>query len=115
MKRFVSILMFLAPICDGWSASHQVAHVFDATISHPAHSPTFCFCPPVMRLHPDTHWPLILYLHGGLVNDVEQLRTLGLPHKLESEPDFPFVVVSRSVLLAKSGRMQKRSTGCWIA
>ena len=41
-------------------------------------------------------WPLILYLHGGSLRggDTERLRTLGLPHKLESEPDFPFVVVS---------------------
>ena len=45
---------------------------------------------------PDTRWPLILYLHGGSLrgDDVEQLRIRGLPHKLESEPDFPFVVVS---------------------
>jgi len=41
-------------------------------------------------------WPLILYLHGGSLrgDDVERLKTLGLPHKLEGEPDFPFVVVS---------------------
>jgi len=50
-----------------------------------------------LREHtPETHWPLILYLHGGSLrgDDVERLRTLGLPHRLESEPDFPFVVVS---------------------
>ena len=41
-------------------------------------------------------WPLILYLHGGSLRgtDIEQVRTLGLPHKLESDPDFPFIVVS---------------------
>jgi predicted peptidase len=41
-------------------------------------------------------WPLILYLHGGSLrgDDVERLKTLGLPHELESKSDFPFVVVS---------------------
>jgi predicted peptidase len=45
---------------------------------------------------PDTRWPLILYLHGGSLrgDDIERVRTAGLPHKLDSDPDFPFVVVS---------------------
>jgi len=96
MKRFVSILMFLAPICDGWSASHQAAHVFDATLTHRAHFSYLLFLPASYATSPKTYWPLILYLHGGSLrgDSVEQLRALGLPHKLESEPDFPFVIVS---------------------
>jgi predicted peptidase len=96
MKRFVSVLMFLAPICDGWSASHQAAHEFDATLTHRAHFSYLLFLPASYATSPKTYWPLILYLHGGSLrgDNVEQLRTLGLPHKLESEPDFPFVVVS---------------------
>src|SRR6476620_2101105 len=96
MKQLVSILMFLAPICDGWSASHQAAHVFDATLTRRAHFSYLLFLPASYATSPKTYWPLILYLHGGSLRgyNVEQLRTLGLPHKLESEPDFPFVVVS---------------------
>ena len=35
-------------------------------------------------------------MHGGSLRgtDVESVRKLGLPHKVETEPNFPFVVVS---------------------
>jgi predicted peptidase len=41
-------------------------------------------------------WPLIVYLHGGSVrgNNVEALKTLGLPSLLERDPSFPFIVLS---------------------
>jgi predicted peptidase len=96
MKRFVSVLMFLAPSWAAWSAPHQEAHVFDATVTHRAHFSYLLFLPASYANTPKAYWPLILYLHGGSLrgDNVEQLRTLGLPHKLESEPDFPFVVVS---------------------
>jgi predicted peptidase len=46
----------------------------------------------------DAHhrWPLILYLHGGSLrgDDIERVRTLGLPHRLEQDRQFPFVVVA---------------------
>jgi len=39
---------------------------------------------------------LILYLHGGSLRggDIDSVRKLGLPRKLETDPNFPFVVVS---------------------
>jgi predicted peptidase len=45
---------------------------------------------------PHLRWPLILYLHGGSLrgDDVNKLRTLGLPHRLEQDRQFPFVVVT---------------------
>jgi predicted peptidase len=54
------------------------------------------FLPASYATKRQSQWPLILYLHGGSLrgDDVERLKTLGLPHKLESEPDFPFVVIS---------------------
>ena len=98
MKQLVSVLMFLATVCVGWSAPppRQRAHVFDATVTHRVHLSYLLFLPASYATKLGTRWPLILYLHGGSLrgHDVEQLRTLGLPHKLESEPDFPFVVVS---------------------
>lgn len=41
-------------------------------------------------------WPLILYLHGagGSGMQLDQIRKEGLPARLETEPDFPFVVVA---------------------
>ncbi|HEV2804364.1 MAG TPA: alpha/beta fold hydrolase [Chthoniobacterales bacterium] len=41
-------------------------------------------------------WPFILYLHGGSLrgDDIAQVKRLGLPEKVEGEPDFPFIVVS---------------------
>jgi predicted peptidase len=41
-------------------------------------------------------WPLILYLHGGSVrgDDIAQMKKLGLAAKVETDPKFPFIVVS---------------------
>ena len=98
MKQPISIVPFLVAVCIAHSEAppRQQAHVLDATITHPVHLSYLLFLPASYAAKPDTHWPLILYLHGGSLRggNVEQLRTLGLPHKLESEPDFPFVVVS---------------------
>src|SRR5438046_1061489 len=99
MQRFLTILILLATVCFDWSAPppHQEAHVFDATVpQRRVHLSYLLFVPASYSATPDTRWPLILYLHGGSLrgDDVERLRTLGLPHKVESEPDFPFIVVS---------------------
>ena len=98
MKQVIGTLLVLATACAiGNAASpQQQAHSLDATLSHPVRLSYLLFLPASYARKPDTQWPLILYLHGGSLRggNVEQLRTLGLPHKLESEPDFPFVVVS---------------------
>ncbi len=98
MKQLVGIVMFLATVCIAWSGAppRQQAHVFDANVTRRVHLSYLLFLPASYATTPQTHWPLILYLHGGSLRGegVEELRTLGLPHKLESEPDFPFVVVS---------------------
>lgn len=41
-------------------------------------------------------FPLIMYLHGGSLrgDDVEKLRTSGLPRLVEQDKSFPFIVVS---------------------
>jgi predicted peptidase len=41
-------------------------------------------------------WPLILYLHGGSLrgDDIGRMRKLGLTEKVETDPNFPFIVVS---------------------
>jgi predicted peptidase len=98
MQQLLGVLAFLATVCAGASAlpPHQRAQVFDATVTHRVHLRYLLFVPASYESSPETNWPLILYLHGGSLrgDDVERLRTLGLPHRLESEPDFPFIVVS---------------------
>ena len=97
MKPLVCILGFLVATCLARSAPpNQQAHVFDASLSHRVHLAYLLFLPASYATQQQSRWPLILYLHGGSLrgDDVERLKTLGLPHKLEGEPDFPFVVVS---------------------
>ena len=44
----------------------------------------------------ERRWPFILYLHGGSArgDDMERLRKMGLPKRLEQDRDFPFIVAS---------------------
>jgi len=81
MQRLLSLLILLASI---------------GCVPHRVHLSYLVFVRASYATTPETHWPLILYLHGGSLrgDDVERLRSVGLPHRLESEPDFPFVVVS---------------------
>ena len=78
------------------AAAEQQAGARNATANHPIHLPYLLFLPADYGKQPQAAWPLILYLHGGSLrgDNVERLRTLGLPALLESKPDFPFVVVS---------------------
>ncbi|MEY2557694.1 MAG: hypothetical protein QOE34_1119 [Verrucomicrobiota bacterium] len=41
-------------------------------------------------------WPLILYLHGGSLrgDDIGKMKKYGLTAKVETDPDFPFILVS---------------------
>ena len=45
---------------------------------------------------PDKEWPLILFLHGmgERGDDLELVKTHGIPKIVERQPDFPFIVVS---------------------
>jgi len=98
MVKLIRVAIFLVTVCVAWgeTAPLQEARLFDCTVSHRVHLSYLLFLPAGYATSHDTRWPLILYLHGGSLRgeNVEQLRTLGLPHKLESEPDFPFVVIS---------------------
>jgi len=98
MKQVIGTLLLLGMVYGIRAAASpcQQAHSLDATLSHRGRLSYLLFLPANYADKPDTRWPLILYLHGGSLrgNDVDQLRTLGLPHKLEAESDFPFVVLS---------------------
>src|SRR5438067_9223415 len=68
MQRLLSLLILLASIGCGWSspAPHPHAHVFDSTIPLRVHLSYLVFVRASYATTPETHWLLILYLHGGL-------------------------------------------------
>lgn len=80
----------------GEPPSKQQAWTFDAKFTRSERLAYLLYLPADYEREPEKRWPLILYLHGGSLRgeDVEHVRSLGLPHRLESEPNFPFIVVS---------------------
>ncbi len=100
-ERFgrIFVMLFWLALClaaRSESSAQQQAVTLETNAAHPVRLAYLLYKPVAYDREPQTRWPLLLYLHGGSLrgNDVERLRTLGLPHQLESEPDFPFVVVS---------------------
>jgi predicted peptidase len=95
---FTCLILFIAPGSKAQSrpVSQQRPQVLQGTAKHDFQLSYLLYLPAEYQTKLDARWPLILYLHGGSLRgtDIESLRTLGLPHKLESEPNFPFVVVS---------------------
>ena len=77
-------------------SAQQQAGVLETNVTHAARLAYLLYLPASYARDPQARWPLILYLHGGSLrgDDVERLRTLGLPHQLETDRDFPFMVVS---------------------
>ena len=45
---------------------------------------------------PQKKWPLLLFLHGAgqRGSDIHMVKSTGLPHNLDAQPDFPFVVIA---------------------
>jgi predicted peptidase len=74
----------------------QVSRVHDTEISRSVKLPYLLYLPAKYNENPNRRWPLLLYLHGGSArgNDLDKLRTLGLPKRLDSDPEFPFIVIS---------------------
>jgi predicted peptidase len=78
------------------SPGEQVAQKFEAERHETTRLEYLLFLPSTYNEDPQRQWPLILYLHGGSLrgDDVNKLRTLGLPHRLEQDREFPFVVAA---------------------
>lgn len=57
-------------------------------ISYLLHLPT--------NLDSQEKWPLILFLHGSgeRGTDLSKVKVIGLANKIDTEPDFPFIVIS---------------------
>jgi predicted peptidase len=74
----------------------QAAQVLEARAERAIRLPYLLFTPSDYDAESERRWPVILYLHGGSLrgDDVERLRTLGLPKRLQNEPAFPFIVAA---------------------
>jgi predicted peptidase len=80
----------------GSKPAEQSAQLFQGELGKKIHLPYLEFLPSNYNKNQQRRWPLILYLHGGSLrgDNVDRLRTLGLPHRLEQDRQFPFVVVT---------------------
>jgi len=73
----------------------QTSQEFRAKVTRAVASKYLLYMP-AGRTTSDGPLPVIVYLHGGSLrgDDVEKVRTLGLPHRLEAEASFPFIVIA---------------------
>jgi predicted peptidase len=87
-----STVIAAAPISPG----EQMTQVFEGTAQRSVRLQYLLFLPADYNRETRRQWPLILYLHGGSLrgDNIERLRTLGLPHRLQHNRQFPFVVVA---------------------
>jgi|ERR1700726_2816879 len=90
-----------APISTG----KQVTQVFEGTAQRSVRLQYLLFLAADYNRETRRQWPLILYLHGGSLrgNNIERLRTLGLPHRLQQDQKFQFVLSHRCLRQVKSG------------
>jgi predicted peptidase len=89
-----TFMAVLIAVVTASAAADQRPHTFASRSTRSVSLPYLLHVPAGYRERPS--WPVILYLHGGSVRgtDVEKLRSMGLPRRLENEPGFPFIVVS---------------------
>ena len=74
----------------------QSAQIVHAPAERTIRLPYLLYVPSGYDADADRRWPVILYLHGGSLrgDDLERLRTMGLPKRLENETAFPFIVAA---------------------
>lgn len=79
----------------GSAPGGQQAHTLQREIARKIQIQYLLFLPEGYEKNAEK-WPLILYLHGGSArgDDISQMKKLGLTEKVESDPNFPFIVVS---------------------
>jgi predicted peptidase len=75
--------------------SRQLTRTLQRDVSHKAQIQYLVFLPKDYEKGTEK-WPLILYLHGGSArgDDISRMKKLGLTEKVETDPNFPFIVVS---------------------
>ena len=78
------------------ASAQQQPHVLKSETTQKVRLPYLLHIPTQYNEDPQKRWPFILYLHGGSArgDDLEKLKTMGLPKRLEHDREFPFVVAS---------------------
>ncbi len=103
IKRIVSfIVVSLIAGCSpqaSWTLMPgQHAHSFEERVTYMASGHFLLFLPHEYGAT-DRKWPMIIFLHGSgeRGSDLELVKKQGPPMIVESQPDFPFIVVSPQV------------------
>ena len=93
IKLVVFVLLFAAT---ARASAEQQPHLLESETAQRVRLPYLLHVPAKYNDDPQKRWPFILYLHGGSArgDDIERLRKMGLPKRLEQDPEFPFVVAS---------------------
>src|SRR5436305_4975997 len=100
MGRLLIVISFIACLSVARRAEpspgEQTEQKFEGKTRRTVSSKYLLFLPSDYNQDTQRRWPLVLYLHGGSVrgDDINPLRTLGLPRRLEHDAKFPFVVVA---------------------
>jgi len=70
--------------------------VFEKVVTLTFHLSYLLFVPQGYGQRPEKKWPLILFLHGAgeRGDDLDLVRKHGIPKIVETQEDFPFIVVS---------------------
>ncbi len=78
------------------ASAQQQPHVLEAETAQRVRLPYLLHVPAKYNEDPQKRWPFILYLHGGSArgDDLERLKKMGLPKRLEQDAEFPFIVAS---------------------
>ena len=94
--RIKPLLFVLAVVALATASAQQQPHVLKSETTQKVRLPYLLHVPAKYNEEREKRWPFILYLHGGSArgDDLERLRTSGLPKRLEQDRDFPFIVAS---------------------
>lgn len=93
----IKVLLFIFSVATVATASaQQQPHVLKSETTQRVRLPYLLHIPAKYNEDRQKRWPFILYLHGGSArgDDLEKLRGMGLPKRLEQDREFPFIVAS---------------------
>ena len=96
IKLLVTVLSVATATAVIAQQPHQQPHVLKSETTQRVRMPYLLYVPAKYNEEPQKRWPLLLYLHGGSArgDDLERLRKMGLPKRLEQDAEFPFIVAS---------------------
>lgn len=73
----------------------QHARSLKTTLHEPVDLEYLLYLPEAYGRDPDRAWPVVVFLHGsGERGNVNRVATVGLPNRLQDDPDYPCIVIS---------------------